>query len=81
MKKFLFVAIAAMLAIVFSSFTSVKENSLTTIYYHNGGGYVEIPNYEDACEEGQADQCEIMIDGVLEPLFVDDQGLAPYRKE
>lgn len=80
MKKSLPFVMAILLAIAFSAFTPQKPQVLPTLYYHNGTGWVEIPDYDDACPEGEADQCEIDINGTPELLWK-DHGVTPFKRQ
>ncbi len=60
MKKYLFVAVAALLAVALTAFTSLQS---TTLYYWDGNSMEEYQG-SHGCTPGIVSPCEVSIPGV-----------------
>lgn len=80
MKKFIFVSLAAILAIVFSAFTEAKPVTTTLYYQDDNGIFQTVPETIDVCDPGSSTQCVEEIEGDYRLLWLDNKGMQPYLK-
>jgi len=84
MKKFLSFALAAILAVVFSAFTTTETGKTDGLWYEDPdapGVFHEYTESTQPCLEGEVMQCTVPVaeeGGRPCKIFYDNEGLDPY---